>query len=180
EYGNPQGAVYNVVTKQGTNTFQYDASYYGQNAELTSQPIGILCAHCSLPETRYTRVRYRDFTTHLGGPILHDRVWFFGGYQYLRDYDSQPGTDPRFPRTDKFDKIFGEITAQITSKLKLLSSFHDDFWVTPDPPTFSKPFETTVRTSGSRPTATLGQVTYASSSNTLWEIGISRLHAPQQ
>jgi hypothetical protein len=46
--------------------------------------------------------------------------------------------------------------------------------------TLSKPFETTVRTSGSRPTATLGQLVYAWSSNTLWEAGISRLYAPQQ
>jgi hypothetical protein len=180
EYGNAQGAVFNVVTKQGSNAFQYDASYYGQTAGLTSQPIGIVCDRCSLPETGYTRNRYRDFTTHLGGPVLHDRVWFFGGYQYLRDYDSQPGTDPKFPRTDKFDKVFGKISAQITPKLKLLQSFHDEFWVSPDRPTLSMPFETTVRTSGSRPTATLGQLTYVSSSNTLWNASVSRFHAPQQ
>src|SRR5262249_39692843 len=36
EYGNAQGAVFNVVTKQGSNAFQYDASYYGQTAGLTS------------------------------------------------------------------------------------------------------------------------------------------------
>jgi hypothetical protein len=179
EYGNIQGAVFNVVTKQGSNEFQYDASYFGQTAGLTSQPVGLMCANCSLPETRYTRVRYRDFTTHLGGPILRDRVWFFGGYQYLRDYDSQPGTDPNFPRTDEFDKIFWKITAQITPKLKVLQSFHDEFWVHPDRPTLSNPFETTVRTSGSRPTATLGHLIYTSSSNTLWEAGISRFHAPQ-
>ena len=41
--------------------------------------------------------RYRDFTTNLGGPVVRDRLWFFAGYQYLRDYDSQPGTDPAIP-----------------------------------------------------------------------------------
>jgi hypothetical protein len=30
EYGNIQGAVFNVVTRQGSNRFLYDASYYGQ------------------------------------------------------------------------------------------------------------------------------------------------------
>src|SRR5262249_16756564 len=69
---------------------------------------------------------------------------------------------------------------QITPKLKLLHSFHDEFWVSPDRPTLSKPFETTVRTSGSRPTTTLGQLVYALSSNTLWNGSVSRLHAPQQ
>ena len=39
EYGNIQGAVFNVVTRQGGNRFSYDASYYGQTSGLTSQPI---------------------------------------------------------------------------------------------------------------------------------------------
>jgi hypothetical protein len=146
---------------------------------LTSHPEKLACVRCSEPETEYTRARYRDFTTHLGGPILRDRLWFFGGYQYLRDYDSQPGTDPRFPRTDEFDKIFGKLTWQINSRLKLLTSFHDEFWVSPDRPTLARPFETTVRTSGSRPTATFGHLTHVLSNSTLWEARLSRFVAPQ-
>jgi hypothetical protein len=38
EFGNIQGAVFNVVTKRGGDRFQYDASYYGQTSALTSQP----------------------------------------------------------------------------------------------------------------------------------------------
>ena len=39
EFGNVQGAVINVVTKQGGERFQYDASSYGQTAGMTSQPV---------------------------------------------------------------------------------------------------------------------------------------------
>jgi hypothetical protein len=39
EYGNVQGAVVNVITRQGGNRFTYDASYYGQTASLTTQPV---------------------------------------------------------------------------------------------------------------------------------------------
>ena len=39
EYGNIQGTVFNVITKQGGDRFQYDAWYYGQAASLTSQPV---------------------------------------------------------------------------------------------------------------------------------------------
>ena len=39
EYGNIQGAVFNVLTKQGGDRFQYDASYYAQMSGLTSQPV---------------------------------------------------------------------------------------------------------------------------------------------
>ena len=42
EFGNVQGAVVNVVTRQGSNRFLYDASYYGQPAGLTSQPVRLL------------------------------------------------------------------------------------------------------------------------------------------
>ncbi|HYN09739.1 MAG TPA: TonB-dependent receptor [Vicinamibacterales bacterium] len=39
EYGNVQGAVINVVTRQGGDRFLHDASYYLQTAGLTSQPV---------------------------------------------------------------------------------------------------------------------------------------------
>ena len=39
EYGNVQGAVVNVVTRQGGNRFLFDASYFAQPASLTSQPV---------------------------------------------------------------------------------------------------------------------------------------------
>ena len=90
-------------------------------------------------------LRYRDFTTNLGGPVVRDRLWFFAGYQYLRDYDSQPGTDPAFPRTYEQDKIFAKLTWQLAPGLQLLQSFHDEFWVNPELPTFVTPFEATQR-----------------------------------
>ena len=96
EYGNIQGAVFNVVTKQGGNSFAYDASYYGQTSGLTSQPV-LLPLAGTQGLTGYERIRYRDFTTNLGGPVHRDRVWFFTGYQYLRDYDSQPWGRSQIP-----------------------------------------------------------------------------------
>ena len=63
--------------------------------------------------------------------MRRDRLWFFGGYQYLRDYDSQPGTDPKFPRTYEQDKIFAKLTWHLKPGLQLMQSFHDEFWVNP-------------------------------------------------
>lgn len=180
EFGNLQGAVFNVVTKQGSNLFAPDMSFYAQTQELTSHPIQLSCFRCSEPVTEYTRVHYRDFTTHLGGPVVRDRVWFFAGYQYLRDADSQPGTDPLFPRISAYDKVFGKVTWQITPRLKVMSSVHNEFWVHPQQPTFSQPFETTVRTSGTRPTATFAHLTDVISPNALWEARVSRFVAPQR
>ena len=144
EYGNIQGTVFNVVTKQGGNRFQSDASYYGQASGLTSQPVLLPVPGRQSP-SGYERERYRDFATNLGGPVVRDRLWFFGGYQYLRDYDSQPGTEPAFPRKYEQDKIFAKLTWKATPSLQLMQSFHDEFWVNPQVPSLVTPFAATQR-----------------------------------
>src|SRR5262249_54014017 len=165
-------------TKQGGNLFSPDFSYYGQTQGLTSQPIELPCNRCSAAQTEYTRVRYRDLTTHLGGPLVPNRAWFFGGYQYLRDADSQPVTDPMFPRSTKYDKAFGKVTWQINQRMKWMSSFHDEFWTTPQRPTLAQPFAATVIMSGTRPTSTFGQLTDTLTNNTLMDVRVSRFLAP--
>jgi hypothetical protein len=172
EYGNIQGAVFNVITRQGSDRFLYDASYYGQTSALTSQPV--VLKNGSQPSSGYERIRYRDFTTNLGGPMHRDRVWFFAGYQYLRDYDSQPGADPKFPRTYEQNKIFGKLTWRLTRSLQLLQSFHDEFWVKPDLPTLATPFEATARHHASVPATTFGHLTQTLSTKTVWDVRVGR------
>ena len=77
EFGNIQGTVFNVVTRQGGNRFQYDASYYGQASGLTSQPVQLAGARGASRRAGTSATRYRDFTTNLGGPVVRDRLWFF-------------------------------------------------------------------------------------------------------
>ena len=178
EFGNIQGGVFNVVTKQGGNLFSPDVSYYSQPDFLTSHPVDLPCTRCSEPETEYTRVRYADFTAHAGGPLVRNRAWFFAGYQYLRDSDSQPGTDPLFPRSSKYDKVFAKVTWQITERLKWMSSFHNEFWTSPQRPTLAQPFPTTIVQSGTRPTSTFGQLTDTLTNTTLLDVRVSRFAAP--
>ena len=174
EFGNMQGAVINVITRQGSDRFLYDASYYGQAAGLTSQPVHLPYPGPGQPTSGYERVRYRDATTNLGGPVVRDRLWFFMGYQHLRDYDSQPGTDPAFPRTYEQDKVFAKLTWRIAPGMQLLQSFHDEFWVNPELPTRVKPFEATQRRHASVPAITFGHLTHTLSSNTVWDVRVGR------
>src|SRR5215204_4237274 len=174
EFGNIQGAVFNVVTKQGGNAFRYDASYFGQGAAFTAQPVVLPVQRGTQPASGYQRAEYRDFTTNLGGPLVRDKAWFFAGYQYLRDADSQPGTDPAFPRRYEQDKLLGKLTWQVAPSLRLLSSYHNEFWAAPDRPTLAAPFETTLRPHGRVPTTTFAHVTHTPSSNTLWDARVGR------
>ena len=173
EYGNIQGTVFNVVTKQGGDRFQGDASYYLQTSRLTSQPV-LLTVPGTQRQSGYERNRYRDFTTDLGGPVVRDRLWFFTGYQYLRDYDSQPGAVPALPRRYEQNKIFGKLTWRFKPGLQLLQSFNDEFWVNPQIPTVVTPFVATLRPHASVPTMTYGHLTQTLSANTLWDVRVGR------
>ncbi len=41
--------------------------------------------------TGYTRDIFRDMTGRLGGPIVKDKMWFYGSFQYTKDASKQPG-----------------------------------------------------------------------------------------
>ncbi|MDQ3213326.1 MAG: TonB-dependent receptor, partial [Acidobacteriota bacterium] len=174
EYGNVQGAVINVVMRQGSERFRYDASYYWQTARLTSRPVQFPLSAPQIGATGYTRARYRDMTTNLGGPLRRDRLWFFAGYQYLRDYDSQPGTEPGSPRTYEQDKLFAKLTWKLTQGLQLQQSFNNEFGINPDRPTFVTPAESIAKPEGSAPAMTYGHLTHTLSPNTVWDLRAGR------
>ena len=131
-------------------------------------------------EFGYVRERYRDLTTNLGGPIRRDRLWFFTGYQYLRDYDSQPGTDPAYPRTYEQNKVFTKLTWKLGTNWQLMQSLHYERWVNPDRPTATAPFEVTTRPQASVPAITFGHLTHTVSANTLWDVRVGRFVYSQE
>jgi hypothetical protein len=177
EFGNMQGAVINVLTRQGGERFVGDGSYYGQAAALTGQPVSLRYLGSGEQESGYTRAKYEDFTTNLGGPAIRDRLWFFGGYQWLRDYDSQPGTDPKAPRAYEMQKVFGKLTWRLAPDWQLVQSFHYENGIDPERPTIVTPFEATARAHISTPTMNFGNLTHTMSANTLWDVHVGRFVA---
>jgi hypothetical protein len=173
EYGNIQGTVFNVITKQGSDRFQADAGYYGQTSGLTSKPVLQRVPGTSV-ETGYHRDRYRDATANAGGPVVRGRLWFFAGYQYLRDYDSQPGTDPALPRRYEQNKIFAKLTWRLKPGMQLMQSLNREVWVNPQLPTLVTPFVVTQRQHASVPTMTFGDLTHTVSANTVWDVRVGR------
>ena len=172
EYGNVQGAVVNVITRSGSNRFQYDASYYAQFAALTSQPVRSEYDRARQLDSGYERDRYHDFTTTLGGPVMRDRLWFFSGYQRLRDSDSQPGTDPDLPRNYEQDKIFAKLTWRLAPAWQLVQSFHDELWSSPETPSPIKPLLATQLVDASVPAVNLGHLMHTASANTVWDVRV--------
>ena len=137
EYGNLTGAVYNVVTRQGTNEFHGDLNFFlqtdgltGNNSEGLVNPDGSFVNACGDGQRcPWTRDKYHDFTAQLGGPILKDKLWFFASYQYQRDAQSDVGVLPDNPLAFKRyydDRYFFKLNWQVNPGHKVVGTFHYD------------------------------------------------------
>ncbi len=127
EYGNVQGAVFNVVTRQGSNAFHGDGNFYYMNSSLTGRNTTD-AQDDGLP---YHRAEFKDTTWQIGGPVKRDKLWFFGSFQYQKDSDSQPGTDPAFPAKSSAKRIFWKVNYQVNQNNKIQVQEHDDFYDIP-------------------------------------------------
>src|SRR5467141_2216932 len=87
EFGRSSGGFVNVVTKSGTNQLHGSVHYYGKDGALSGQPHH---AGVTLPAPDFTQHQF-GFT--LGGPIKHDRAFFFLAYDQ-QIYDETKQTDP--------------------------------------------------------------------------------------
>jgi hypothetical protein len=127
DYGNLGGAVFNIVTRQGSNQFRGDANFYWQHDNLT----GSNTTDAQDNGQPYHRDKFMDSTWQLGGPIMKDKFWFFGSYQYQNDADSQPGTPPEFPAKSTAKRYFWKLNYQINQNNRVQAQTHDDFYRIP-------------------------------------------------
>jgi hypothetical protein len=147
EYGNMQGAVFNIVTKSGGNQLTGLLNWFSQYQATTdnNQPDA---------EYPYHRDTFNDATVQLGGPVMRDKMWWFGSYQYRRDYFSEVGTDPAYPTQDLQDRVFGKLTWRVNDGNNLLFAYHNDHWRLPDTITPSLPPDAASVGRGHNPTFT--------------------------
>jgi hypothetical protein len=79
EYGRNSGGAVNIITKSGTNQLHGSAFEYFRNSALDSRnffnPDGD-------PKTLFIN---NQFGGSLGGPIVHDKTFFFGAYEGQRE-----------------------------------------------------------------------------------------------
>jgi len=139
EYGNLMGAVYNIVTKQGTNAYHGDATYFyqsdgltGNNTENVKLPNGNFFDACSDDPTKrcpWTRGDYWEISAQLGGPIVKDKLWFFGSYGHQLVQLTLPGVNPQAPFSAfniKKDRYFLKLNWQISPGHRLVGTFARD------------------------------------------------------
>lgn len=81
EYGRSTGGVFNVITKSGGNDFRGDAFGYYSNKDWSTKRIGRFQKGTSFQADIGGS---QDFGLSLGGPIMRDRLWFFGAFNPSR------------------------------------------------------------------------------------------------
>ena len=130
EYGNFTGAVINIVTKSGGNTFSGSLSYYGQFQSLTGDN------NPNPPDEvySYNRDKYYFASINLGGPIVKDRLWFFGLYEKYEDSYSPWHVDPEFPTKWLGNKALFKLSSQLGEKHRFVGSYYYEDYEFPESP----------------------------------------------
>lgn len=130
EYGDFTGAMLNLVTKSGGNSFEglLSTSYspFGWNQKNFSPADPLYAMYATPPRTRFF-----DFHLGLGGPIIKDKLWFYvsGGTmrQQTEIMASEPGSVMGI-KTDQIPKGFAKLTYQINKNSRLSAFVEHENW----------------------------------------------------
>ena len=132
EYGKAIGGIINVITKSGGNDFHGTLDVRYQSEQLTENGERKRDFPAGTDTLRYDRDS-EDFknlapAATLGGPILRDRVWFFGSLErpdFTRQrpdlFGFQPGR-----REFKGWSVFGKVTATTAPNQTLALKFNSE------------------------------------------------------
>ena len=97
QYGNYSGGLVNVVTKSGTNQIHGDVFEFLRNPKLDAR-------NFYSPDRAI--LHRNQFGGTIGGPILRDKVFFFGDYQGTRQVQGQPTGLIAVPSAAQLNGIF--------------------------------------------------------------------------
>jgi hypothetical protein len=125
EYGQTGGAVVNMVTRSGTNDFHGTGYYFLRDSALNANDWFSNRAGRAIPDF------HRDqFGGVIGGPVIRNKTFFFGGYEHTRE--SSP-----FSRT-----------ATVPTELQRRGDFSQTFNGAGQLMTIYNPFDTFVNAAG--------------------------------
>ena len=130
EFGGATGGVINVITRSGTNTFSGEfGSYFSSNDLNGAARPTLRLVLTGANQAEYVTFAKDDVTTwepfmNVGGPIIRDRVWFFGGYTPQISETSRTvtfrsnGSTGTFEMPERDHFFTGKVTAAITQQLR--------------------------------------------------------------
>jgi hypothetical protein len=97
EYGRTSGPAFNIVTKSGTNQWHGSAFEFIRNNVFDARPFF---------NSFKTHLRFNDFGYALGGPVFHDKLFFFVGEEFKRLRQQQAASTFTVPTTAELNGNF--------------------------------------------------------------------------
>jgi hypothetical protein len=99
-YGNATGGVVNVVTKSGSNTIHGDVFEFVRNYDMDAR---------NYFATSPDPLKQNQFGGTMGGPIVHDKLFYFGSYEGTRQSTSENGQVAFVPTTNERTGDFSDL-----------------------------------------------------------------------
>src|SRR5215831_1360178 len=115
EYGNYAGGQINVITKSGKNQFHGNAFEFLRNTDLNTHN------YFDLPGHKLAAFQQNQFGGTFGGPVLHNKLFFFGDYQGNRKVIGQfgqGGGDIAVPSGAERSGDFSALSSQMTGTVQ--------------------------------------------------------------
>ncbi|GAB4242574.1 MAG: hypothetical protein Kow00109_18300 [Acidobacteriota bacterium] len=115
EYGTHSGSVVNVVTKSGTNELHGSVYEFHRNDALDAADVFAPYDEAT-GEKDKSPLKWNQFGFTLGGPIVEDKLFFFGGYEGFRE--RRGTTQVTIVETPEFrDYLFQNFPDSVAAKI---------------------------------------------------------------
>ena len=109
EYGNYNGGIVTVITKSGSDSFHGNAFEFLRNTSLDAR---------GYFDPSRPAFRQNQFGGTLGGPVKHQRIYFFGDYQGTRTNEGVETGEISVPsmqdRSGNLSDVAGSLTGQVS------------------------------------------------------------------
>ncbi len=120
-YGVRAGGVVNIVTASGSNAFHGDGFEFLRNGATNAR---------NFFASSVDQLKRNQFGGTLGGPILRNKLFFFGGYQGTITHTAPPTTTSFVPTRQALAGDFSTLTSSACSSVRAIN----------DPANGNKPF----------------------------------------
>jgi len=121
EFGRSTGAIINVITKSGGNSFHGDAFGYYDNDSLQATAQQVQSSNGTV--AGFTK---KDYGADLGGYLIKDRIWFFGAYDRVDNTQNTALSGRTIGSDSTHDLAAAKLTFHLTQSQTAIATFFQD------------------------------------------------------
>lgn len=104
EYGHSSGGQFNIVTKSGTNDWHGAGWWYNRNRDMNAATNQEKTANAGLPDIK-NRYDYNRAGTSVGGPILRNKLFIYGAYEFQNNGLGSQGATVTMPTASGISEL---------------------------------------------------------------------------